>query len=49
VGDTPDISEYAQFDWYHYVEYYSPSEAGQKEEKSKLGNSWVWPRTSVPV
>ncbi len=37
MGDTPDISEYAQFDWYHYVEYYSPSEAGQKEEKSKLG------------
>ena len=37
MGDTPDISEYAQFDWYDYVEYYSPSEAGQKEEKSKLG------------
>lgn len=37
VGDTPDISEYAQFDWYDYVEYYSPSEAGDKEEKSKLG------------
>jgi len=37
VGDTPDISEYAQFDWYDWVEYYDPAEAGDKEAKSKLG------------
>ena len=24
-GHTPDISEYAQFDWYQYVWYYNPS------------------------
>ena len=37
VGDTPDISEYAQFNWYDWVEYYEPAEAGDKEAKYKLG------------
>jgi hypothetical protein len=24
-GSTPDISEYAQFNWYQYVWYYDPT------------------------
>ena len=27
VEDTREISEYAQFNWYDWVEYYDPAEA----------------------
>ena len=38
-GDTPDISEYAQFDWYEYVWYIDPVSAWPIE-KRKLGR-WI--------
>jgi hypothetical protein len=38
-GDTPDTSEYAQFDWYEYVWYIDPA-SKFPTEKRKLGR-WV--------
>ena len=38
-GNTPDISEYAQFDWYEYVWYLDPA-VPFPEDAKKLGR-WV--------
>ena len=39
LGDTPDISQYAQFDWYQAVHYYDPT-AQFPDDKNLLGR-WV--------
>jgi hypothetical protein len=38
-GSTPDISQYAQFDWYEAVYYYDP-QAGFPLERKRLGR-WI--------
>ncbi len=38
-GNTPDISEYAQFDWYQYVWYHDPSVQFLQDPK-KIGR-WI--------
>ncbi|KAI2501803.1 Reverse transcriptase (RNA-dependent DNA polymerase) [Fragilaria crotonensis] len=38
-GNTPDISEYAQFDWYQYVWYHDPA-VQFPEDARKLGR-WI--------
>jgi hypothetical protein len=35
-GNTPDISEYAQFDWYQYVWYFDPA-IPFPEDPKKIG------------
>lgn len=38
-GNTPDISEYAQFDWYQYIWYHDPA-VQFPEDAQKLGR-WI--------
>jgi hypothetical protein len=60
-GNTPDISEYAQFDWYEHVWYIDPSVQFPEDQK-RLGRwigvahdvgqamtSWVLPASCRPI
>lgn len=60
-GDTPDISEWAQFDWYEYVWYIDPA-SKWPTEKRKLGRwigvasdvgaamtFWILPKSCKPI
>jgi hypothetical protein len=59
-GNTPDISEYAQFDWYQYVWYHDPESF--PADNKKLGRwigvahdvgaaltSWILPASCKPI
>jgi hypothetical protein len=59
-GNTPDISEYAQFDWYQYVWYHDPESF--PGDNRKLGHwigvannvgtplvSWILPTSCHPI
>ena len=37
LGDTPDISEYAQFHWYQYVWYIDPGDSNKKKLARHIG------------
>ena len=39
LGFTPDISSYAQFDWYQHVYYWDPTN-GFPEDKKSVGH-WL--------
>jgi hypothetical protein len=60
-GDTPDISEYAQFDWYEPVWFIDPTSAFPEMKKrlgqwvgvaSDVGQAmtfWILPKSCIPI
>jgi hypothetical protein len=47
TGNTPDISEYTEFDFYQFVMYYDPNDADEAGvARRKLGR-WLGPSKHV--
>jgi len=47
TGETPDISEYTEFDFYEFVIYYDPNDSGEDGNAQRKLARWLGPAKSV--